>query len=62
MARILDFIKEATSQEYVVILEDSNRDSPDDWARPGFTLNATVEIGDAPDLYKLPQECELEKR
>ena len=59
MARILDFINETTSQEYIVILEDGNKDKPDDWARPGFTLHATVEVDG--DLYQLPTECELAK-
>ena len=61
MARILDFTNEATGQEYIVILEDGNKDSPDDWARPGYVCYAVVKVTDDSEFYKLPTECELSK-
>jgi hypothetical protein len=61
MARILDFTNEQTGKEYIVILDDANKDNPDDWARPGFICYAIVNVKDDGDFYKLPQECELSK-
>ena len=56
MAKLLLFVKEGTDNEYVVIQEDT--DVPiEDYAEPGYTLHATVEI--AGDPYQFPTERSL---
>lgn len=60
MARILGFINEATEDEYIVITEEEEEETPaEDWAAAGFRLLCEVRLDE--DVDSLPTERNLWK-